>query len=54
MKKILAKQREKEEVHEKQLKKKEDAVNSLVSLVVRAWLSEEEAKAEILIVNEEK
>ena len=54
MKKILAKQREKEENHEKQLKKKEDAVNSLASLVVRAWLSEEEAKAEILIVNEEK
>ena len=40
-KKILAKQREKEEVQEKQLKKKADAVNSLVSLGVRAWLSEE-------------
>ena len=37
--KILAKQREKEEVQEKQLKKKGDAVNSIVSLRVRAWLS---------------
>ena len=35
--KILAKQREKEEVQEKQLKKKADTVNSLVSLGARAW-----------------
>ena len=52
--KILAIQREKEEDQEKQLKKKADAVNSHVSLGVRAWLSEEEDKTEILVVNEEK
>ena len=52
--KILPKQREQEEGQEKQLKKKTDAVNSLVSLIVCAWLSEEEAKTEILVVNEEK
>ena len=51
--KLLTKQREKEKFQEKQLKKKTDAVNILVSIGVRAWLSEEDARTEILIVNEE-
>ena len=48
--KILAIKREKEEDQEKQLKK----ITSHVSLGVRVWLSEEEDKTEILVVNEEK
>ena len=48
--KILAIKREKEEDQEKQLKK----INSHFSLGVRVWLSEEEDKTEILVVNEEK
>ena len=52
--KLLAKYKEKEEVQEKQLKKKADAVYSLVSLDLHAWLSEEEAKTEIFVVKKEK
>ena len=42
--KILAKQRAKKEVQEKQLKKEVDSVNILVWLGVCPWLSEEETK----------
>ena len=51
--KLLAKQKEKQEIQDKQSNKKVDTVNTVLT-VVHARLSEAEAQAEILVVKEEK
>ena len=51
--KLLAKQKEKQEIQDKQSNKKVDTVTTVLT-VVHARLSEAEAQAEILVVKEEK